>query len=69
MIEIYYISANKKNFMDKELNQAIMIWSKLYNKLLKLKTEEKRLSYNRQRNYCGKLLRQEEKRVFWKFEH
>ena len=40
-----YIRANQKNFMDKELNEAIMIRSKLRNKLLKLKTEENRLAY------------------------
>ena len=44
--------------MDKELNEAIMIRSKLRNKLLKLKTEENRLAYAKQRNYCVKLLQQ-----------
>ena len=29
-----YIRANKKNFMDRELNQAIMVRSKLRNKFL-----------------------------------
>ena len=43
--------------MDKELNQVIMVRSKLRNKFLKLKTEENRFAYNRQRNYCVKLLR------------
>ena len=43
--------------MDKELNQVIMVRSKLRNKFLKLKTEGNRLAYNRQRNYCVKLLR------------
>ena len=42
-----YIRANQKNFMDKELNQAIMVRSKLRNKFLKLKTEENRLAYLR----------------------
>ena len=59
-----YIRANQKNFMDKELNQAIMVRSKLRNKILKLKTEESRLVYNRQRNYCIKLLRQKKKVYF-----
>ena len=44
--------------MDKELNQAIMVRSKLRNKCLKLKTEENRLAYAKQRNYCVKLLQQ-----------
>ena len=46
-----YIRANQKNFMDKELNQAIMVRSKLRNKFLKLKTEENRLAYAKQRHY------------------
>ena len=53
-----YISANQKNFMDKELNQAIMLRSKLRNKFLKLETEENRLAYAKQRNYCIKLFQQ-----------
>ena len=40
-----YIGANQKNFMDKELNQAIMVRSKLRNKFLKLKTKQSRLAY------------------------
>ena len=44
--------------MDKELNQVIMARSKLCNKFLKLKTEENRLAYAKQRNYCVKLLQQ-----------
>ena len=42
-----YIRANQKNFTDKELNEAIMVRSKLRNKFLKLKTEENRLAYLR----------------------
>ena len=59
-----YIRANQKNFMDKELNEAIMIRSKLRNKLLKLKTEENRLAYAKQRNYCVKLLQQKKRQYF-----
>ena len=53
-----YIRTNQKNFMDKELNQGIMVRSKLRNKFLKLKTEEYRLAYAKQRNYCVKLIQQ-----------
>ena len=42
--------------MDRELNQAIMVRSKLRNKFLKPKTEENRLAHAKQRNYCVKLL-------------
>ena len=44
--------------MNKELNQAIMVRCKLRNKFLKLKTEENRLAYAKQRNYCIKLFQQ-----------
>ena len=50
------ISFADKNFMDKQLNQAMMVRSKLRNKFLKLKTEENRLTYVKQRNYGIKLL-------------
>ena len=50
--------ANQKNFIDKKLNPAIMVRSKLRNKFLKLKTEENRLAYANQRNCCVKLLQQ-----------
>ena len=50
------ISFADKNFMDKQLNQAMMVRSKLRNKFLKLRTEENRLTYVKQRNYGIKLL-------------
>ena len=49
--------------MDKELNQGIIVRSKLRNKFLKLKTEENRLVYANQRNYCVKLLQQKNKTI------
>ena len=42
--------------MDKELNQAIMARSKLRNEYLKAKSEIDKQRYNKQRNYCVKLL-------------
>ena len=51
--------------MAKELNQAIMVRPKLRNKFLKLKTEENRLAYNGQHNYCVKSLSQKKKST-WK---
>ena len=47
-----YIRANQKNAIDKELNEAIMDRSKICNKIFKLKTEENRVEYAKQRNYC-----------------
>ena len=52
-----YVRANQQNFIDKELNQAIIIRSKLRNKYLKSKSEIDKQRYNKQRNYCVKLLR------------
>ena len=42
--------------MDKELNHAIVVRSKLRNKYLKSKFEIDKQRYNKQRNYCVKLL-------------
>ena len=49
-----HIRANQKSFMDKELNQAIMVRSELRNRFLKLK--KLRLAYAKQRNYCVKVI-------------
>ena len=50
--------------MDKELNQAIMVRSKLRNKYLKSKSEIDKQRYNKQRNYCVKLLRQKKLKYY-----
>ena len=50
--------------MDKELTQAVMIRSKLRNKFLKLKTEENRLAYAKQRNCFSKLLKERKRQYF-----
>ena len=52
-----HVRDNQQNFMDKELNQTIMIRSKLRNKYLKSKSEIDKQRYNKQRTYCVKLLR------------
>ena len=52
-----YVRANQQNFMDKDLNQAIMARSKFRNKYLQSKPEIDKQRYNKQRNYCVKLLR------------
>ena len=59
-----YIRANQKNFIDKELNQEIMVRSKLRNKFLKLITRENRLAHAKQRNVCVKLLQQKKFQYF-----
>ena len=52
-----YLRANHANFMKKEVSQAIMIRSKLRNKLLKDKNEQSRTDYRKQRNLCVALVR------------
>ena len=61
-----YIRASQKKITDKELKQAIIvnplhIRSKLRNKFLKLKIEENRVAYAKQRNYYVKLLQQKKR--------
>ena len=57
-VKIKYIRANNSPFMNDEFSKAIMVRSKLRNKFLKLKTNESRNAYKRQRNYCVSLLRE-----------
>ena len=50
--------------MDKELSQAIMELSKLRNDYLKHRSEEKRLAYKKQRNFCVTLARKKKADYF-----
>ena len=50
--------------MDKELSQAIMKRSKLWNVYLKHRGEENRLAYKKQRNFCVTLLKEEKADYF-----
>ena len=59
-----YVRANQENFIDKELNQAIMVKSKLRNKYLKSTSDIDRQRYNKQRNYCVKLLRLKKQKYY-----
>ena len=65
LLRYYYTSINSTKpqhpQQPQELNQAIMVRSKLRNKFLKLKTEKNRLAYAKQRNYCVKLLKQKKR--------
>ena len=44
-------------FMTKQLSKEIMKRSRLRNTFLRNRTEENKILYNRQRNYCVSLLR------------
>ena len=50
--------------MDKQLNQATMVRTKLRNKFLNFKTGENKLVYAKQRNYCVNLLQQKKATYF-----
>ena len=52
-----YIRAGNFVFMNNDLSKEIMVRSRLGNKLLKLKEQESRDAYKKQRNYCLSLLR------------
>ena len=60
-VEKRCIRANQKSFLDKALNQAIVVRSNLRNKFLKLKTEKNRLAYAKHRNYFVKILQQKKR--------
>ena len=49
---------NQANFMDSNLNHAIMLHSKLRNKFLKSKSNQDREAYKKQQNLCVNQLRQ-----------
>ena len=60
------IRENNKPFMTKALSKAIIQRTRLRNKLLKNPTNQNRLSYIKQRNFCLSLLRKEKKETFCK---
>ena len=50
--------------MNKEIHKAIMIRFRWRNKFLKEKTAFSREAYNKQRNYCVKLIRESKIKYF-----
>ena len=52
------VRANKTIFMNTEIQKAIIVRSRLRNKFLHEKSPFSRKAYNRQRNYCVKLMRE-----------
>ena len=59
-----YLRANQAPFMNKELQKAIMLRSKLRKKFLKSRSIGNRKAYNKQRNACVKLLRDAKKTYY-----
>ena len=58
------VRANQRVFMNKEIHKAIMVRSRLRNKFLKERTAFSREAYNKQRNYCVKLIRESKIKYF-----
>lgn len=52
-----FLRGNNSPFMNKELSKAIMERSRLRNKYLNDRREERRKQYNKQRNFCVGFLR------------
>ena len=52
-----YVRGNNKLYMNKAISKAIMLITKLRNKLLKYPATANRISYSKQRNFCFSLLR------------
>ena len=50
-----YLRANHSNFITKELSKAIMQRSKLRNLYLKVRSDENRIRYKKERNICVSL--------------
>ena len=61
-----YIHGNNKPFMTKTFSKAIMQRTRFRNKFLKNPTDQNKLIYNKQRNFCISLLRKEKKEYFAK---
>ena len=59
--KIKYVRGNQMPFMTKQLSEEIMKSSRLRNNFLRNRTEENKILYNRQRNYCVSLLRKSKK--------
>ena len=62
-----FLRANNSPFMNKQLCKAIMARSRLRNKYLKLKTNDSKNAYKKQRNYCVGLLKKVKKQFYVNF--
>ena len=59
-----YVRSNQANFMDTELNHAIMVRSKLQQKYLKSRSNKDRKAYKKQSGLCVNLLRHKKRDYF-----
>ena len=59
-----FLRANHSNFITKELNKAIMQRSKLRNLYLKVRSDEHRIKYKKQRHICVSQLRKAKRKHY-----
>ena len=59
-----FIKGNNAPFLNKTLSQAFIHRCKLKNKYNKCPSEQNKISYNLQRNYCVSLLKKEERKYY-----
>ena len=56
-LKIKFLRANHSKFVTKDVSKAIMLRTKLRNQVLKKRTLEARIKYNKQRNICVSLVK------------
>ena len=59
-----FLRGNNAPFMNKTLSKAFMHRSKLKNKYNKNPTENNKIFYNQQRNFCVSLLKKEKRKYY-----
>ena len=59
-----YDRSNNAPYMNRTLNHAVMLRTRLRKKFLKNKTEASKKAYNRHRNYCISLFRKEKRKYY-----
>ena len=60
-----FIRANQAPFINKEIQRAVMIRSKLKKKSLKVDPKVTKKAYDEQRNKCVSLFKKTEKAYYW----
>ena len=64
LLKSRFIRANKAPFINKEIQQGVMVRSKLRKKFLKSRSENDKKAYNKQKKKCVSLLRKTKKSYY-----
>ena len=59
-----YVQANQASFINSKIHKEAMTMTWLRNKFIDFKTDDDRIAYNKQRNYCVSLIRKEKKAYY-----